>query len=74
MTHFDCGFFHTFCALQDRDDIADHGPEAHGVQDDVPDEAVANEEKDEADGEDLLDENMWKCAFMAPHSAKPDLD
>lgn len=34
------------------------------MEDDVIDEAAGNEEEDEADGEDLLDENMWKCAFL----------
>lgn len=50
--------------LQDRDDIPDHGPEGVGLEDDIVDEAAANEEENEADGEDLLDENMWKYVFQ----------
>lgn len=58
-------------ALQDRDDIPDHGPEGVGMEDDVVDEAVANEEDDEADGEDLLDDNMWKYVSNDPGPPRP---
>eukprot|EP00892_Ulva_mutabilis_P011114 jgi/Ulvmu1/8375/UM042_0081.1 len=53
----------------DRDDIPDHGPGGNAGEDDLVDEAVPNEEEDEADGEDLLDENMWN-----DYRHMPDLD
>ena len=53
--------------VQDRDEIQDHGPDADGRENDVVDDAVAvPQEEEEGDGEDLLDDNMWKCAPHAP--------
>lgn len=48
--------------MQDRDDIPDHGPEADDGDSEVEDAPVPNEEEDEGEGEDLLGDNMWKCA------------
>jgi hypothetical protein len=52
------------CAVQDRDDIPDHGPDADAAESDGENAATRDEEREEeeGDGEDLLDENMWKCA------------
>lgn len=52
--------------VQDRDEIQDHGPDADGREEDVVDDAAAVQEEEEGDGEDLLDDNMYK---YAPHPA-----
>ena len=57
--------------LQDRDDIQDHGPDADAAESDGENVGTRDEgrEEEEGDGEDLLDENMWKCGAVALNSA-----
>jgi hypothetical protein len=46
---------------QDRDEIPDQGPDGDGREDEIHDAAEEGGTEDEGDGEDLLDDNMWKC-------------